>query len=625
MKADAWAPKALFDSAVQYEIPVFQRPYVWSEEDQWSPLWRDVQRLADKVIAAGESADTLATIGVHFLGAIVFKAKAPITGDVTRYEVIDGQQRTTTLQVMLDAAQKVLTELKFDDHGEALSELTCNRAKRFQGKPAQYKVWPSRSDRDAFAAVMSEDTDLAPFAEHRIIEASRFFQDEIRTWISGASDDADADADADVIAAQRAEALTDVLQSRLCLVAINLSGHDDDQLIFETLNDRGAPLLKADLIKNWIFQQGEKIGAETDNWPDRFWSDFDDDWWREETSQGRHMRSRIDTFLQYWLTMRTRDEVLTDDVFRKFTEYAADRMSASDRAEAFLAELLRDAEKFRLMAENPDGSEVGRFYFRVVQEFELAATMPLLMWIISDNHKVPEPQVRQALSALESWVIRRTLLRRTMKDVNKTMVSILGMLDENASEAIGTIVAGFLAVQRSEARRWPTDDEMVAEVPNLRMYGNIRQGRLRVVLEGVEHQLRTEYNEDVQIGHTLQIEHVMPRQWRTHWDIGLDESEAADRDRLINTLGNLTLVTQKLNGSLSHRPWTQEEAAVAAPTGKEAGRGKRSLLGKYSVLRMNKQLIDEHHEQWTDDDIRSRSVDLTKRICAVWAGPYAAP
>ncbi len=620
MKADAWAPKALFDSAVQYEIPVFQRPYVWSEEDQWSPLWRDVQRLADKVIAAGDSADALTAVGVHFLGAIVFKAKAAITGDVTRYEVIDGQQRTTTLQVMLDAAQKVLTKLEFEHHSEALEELTCNSAKRFQGKPAQFKLWPSRSDRDAFAAVMNPNTDLAPFAEHRIVEASGFFQDEIRTWISGASDDADPD----VTAAQRVEALTEVLQSRLCVVAINLSGHDDDQLIFETLNDRGAPLLKADLIKNWIFQQGEKICAETDRWPDRFWNDFDDDWWREETSQGRHMRSRIDTFLQYWLTMRTRDEVLTDEVFRKFTEYAADRMKTSGEAEAFLAELLRDAEKFRTMAEDPDDSEVGRFYIRVVQEFELAATMPLLMWIISDNHNVPDLQVRQALSALESWVIRRTLLRRTMKDVNKTMVSILGMLDENASNTIGTIVAGFLAIQRSEARLWPTDEEMVAEVPNLRMYGNIRQGRLRVVLEGVEHQLRTEYNEDIRIGHTLQIEHVMPRRWRTHWDTGLDETEAADRDRLVNTLGNLTLVTQKLNGSLSHRPWTEEEAAVAAPTGREAGRGKRSLLGKYSVLRMNKQLIDKHDIGWTDDDIRARSVDLTKRICSVWVGPDPA-
>ena len=617
MKADAWAPKALFDSAVQYEIPVFQRPYVWSEEDQWSPLWRDVQRIAEKLIVAAGSSDALDAVGVHFLGAIVFKAKPPITGDVTRYEVIDGQQRTTTLQVMLNAAQKVLTELEFEEHSEALEELTLNSAKRFRGKPAEFKLWPSRADRQAFVAVMGEQSDVTPFTEHRIVEASRFFKNEIRTWITGRGNELDHGT----TAAQRVEALTEVLQARLCVVAINLSGHDDDQLIFETLNDRGAPLLKADLIKNWIFQQGEKVHAEIDTWPDRFWSDFDDDWWRVETSQGRHLRSRIDTFLQYWLTMRTRDEVLTDDVFRKFIEHAADRMATADKAEAFLYDLLRDADKFRAMAENPEETEVGRFYRRVVQEFQLAATMPLLMWIISDNHNVPEPQVRQALWALESWVIRRTLLRRTMKDVNKTMVSILATLDENDPDTIGAIVSGFLAIQRSEARSWPTDEDMISEIPRLRMYGNIQQGRLRVVLEGVEHQLRTEYNEDVTIGHQLQVEHVMPQKWRTHWDSGLDVTDAAKRDRLINTIGNLTLVTQKLNGSLSHRPWTDTEASVAAPTGKEAGRGKRSLLSKFSVLRLNKQIIDEHPTDWTDEDIHARSVDVTKRICHVWPGP----
>lgn len=617
MKASVSTPKELFDTAVQYEIPVYQRPYVWSEEDQWSPLWRDVQRIAEKVLTTEQSVEASETDGVHFLGAIVFKAKPPITKDVTRHEVIDGQQRTTTLQVVLNAAQKVLTELEFEDHSEALEELTLNSAKRFRGTSAQFKLWPSRTDRDAFAAVMSEDTDLTGFAEHRIVEANRFFQNEIRTWLVGDSEDADVT----FTAAQRAEALTEVLQSRLCVVAINLAGHDDHQLIFETLNDRGAPLLKADLIKNWVFQRGETVGADIDTWPDRYWSEFDDDWWREESAQGRHMRSRIDTFLQYWLTMRTRDEVLTDDVFRKFTAYAANRMSTAVEAEAFLDAFLRDADKFRAMAENPDETEVGRFYQRVVQEFQLAATMPLLMWIVSDNHNVPEAQVRQALAALESWVIRRTLLGRTMKDVNKMMVSILGMLDENDTDAIGAIVAGFLAVQTSEARYWPTNDDVITEIPRLRMYGNVHQRRLRVVLEGVEHQLRNAYNEDVKIGHTLQVEHVMPQKWRTHWNAGLDDVEAAKRDRLVNTLGNLTLVTQKLNGSLSHRPWTDAEAALAAPTGREAGRGKRSLLSKFSVLRVNKQIIDEHPVKWIDEDIRARSVDLAKRICQIWEGP----
>ncbi|MET4050473.1 MULTISPECIES: DUF262 domain-containing HNH endonuclease family protein [unclassified Rhodococcus (in: high G+C Gram-positive bacteria)] len=616
LKADALPPKALFDSAVHYEIPVFQRPYVWSEVDQWAPLWEDVQRVVLKVLDAGEDPDALERVGGHFLGAIVFKSKPASSGDVTRHSVIDGQQRTTTLQLLLDAAQKVFETLGYVDDAEALNELTFNSANRFRNKPDRLKLWPSRLDRDAFAAVM-DAADTTAFGDHRVVQAHNFFKSEIHAWITDTNSGAVGDE------LQRVRALTDVLQSRLYVVAINLSGHDDSQLIFETLNDRGTPLLKADLVKNWVFQQGERLRADIENWPEKFWSEFDDEWWREEVAQGRHLRSRIDTFLQYWLTMRTRNEVLTDDTFRRFVEYAEALMTTVTAAEGLLSELLLDARKYRELAQKPSDTAAGRFHRTVVQEFELAATTPLLLWIISDNHKIPEDQITIALSALESWVIRRTLLRYTMKDVNKTMVSILSMFDKDGADKIGTLVRGFLTIQTADARLWPTDSELVERVPELRMYANIRQNRLRVVLERIEQLLRTKRHESVTIAEPLQIEHVMPQKWRKHWDENpsLDDAATRRRDSAVNTLGNLTLVTQGLNGSLSHRPWTDSEAVKVAPTGKEAGRGKRSLLSKFSVLVLNKEIIDRHAETWTESDINNRSVELAKSICEAWPGP----
>ena len=616
MKADALPPKALFDSAVHYEIPVFQRPYVWSEVDQWAPLWEDVQRVTHKVLAAGDDPDLVERVGGHFLGAIVFKSKPPSSGDVTRHSVIDGQQRTTTLQLLLDAAQKVFETLGHVDDAEALNELTFNSAKRFRSTPARFKLWPSRLDRDVFAAVM-DAADTTAFGDHRIVQAHNFFKVEILEWITAANIDVKGDQP------ERVRALTDVLQSRLYVVAINLSGHDDSQLIFETLNDRGTPLLKADLIKNWVFQQGEQLRADIEDWPEKFWSEFDDEWWREEVAQGRHLRSRIDTFLQYWLTMRTRDEVLTDDTFSRFVEYAAALMTTAITAEGLLNELLLDARKYRTLAQQPSDTAAGRFHRTVVREFELAATTPLLLWIISDNHKIPEDQIEIALSALESWVIRRTLLRYTMKDVNKTMVSILSMFDKDGANEIGTLVRGFLTVQTADARLWPADDEMIERVPELRMYANIRQNRLRLVLERIEKLLRTKRHENVSINEPLQIEHVMPQKWRTNWDDQppLEEAATRRRDSLVNTLGNLTLVTQGLNGSLSNRPWTDSEAQVVAPTGKEAGRGKRSMLNKFSVLVLNKDIIDTHVDTWTEADIKKRSIELAKNVCEVWPGP----
>ncbi|WP_091763899.1 DUF262 domain-containing protein [Blastococcus aurantiacus] len=157
MKADALNPRELFGGTVHYEIPVFQRPYVWTEEDQWAPLWADVRRVAEKVIRAADDDAAAEEAGGHFLGAVVFKAKSAIAGDVTRHSVIDGQQRTTTLQILLDAVHAAVSARGHEDEAEALEELILNKAKRFAGKPERFKLWPARSDRNAFEHAMSDE------------------------------------------------------------------------------------------------------------------------------------------------------------------------------------------------------------------------------------------------------------------------------------------------------------------------------------------------------------------------------------------------------------------------------------------------------------------------------------
>ena len=614
MNADALTPRDLFDGKVQYEIPSFQRPYVWNEEDQWAPLWADIKRVALRVMAAAGDRDALDRISAHFLGAVVVKEVSADAGDVTRHAVIDGQQRLTTLQILLDAAHTAVADLDFDEEAEALEELIINSGKRFANTERRFKLWPSRADRSAFEAAM--DDGVAQVSEHRITEAHVFFASEIREWVKG-EDEEDEPAGTE---AGRARALTEVLQIRLRLVAINLSLTDDDQLIFETLNDRGTPLLAADLIKNWVFQRGGELHADTDMWADVYWVEFDEDWWREEIRQGRYMRSRVDIFLQYWLTMRMRDEIASDGVFRRFREHAIDCMKTPVEADSFLQEMRRDADTFRSFAELDPDTPAGRFYARVVEAFELAATTPVLLWMLSENHRVPDVQVELGLSALESWVMRRTLLRMTMKDVNKLMVAILTNLENNAVDEAGEALRGFLSRQTADARIWPSNEDMVGSLPAIRLYGNVRQSRLRVILSAIEQQLRTERHEDVSLPAKLEIEHVMPRSWQSYWDTEppLSPEEAAARSKRVNTIGNLTLVTQKLNGSLSHRPWSDQEAKIVAPKGKKAGLGKRSLLSQYSLLVLNKSLIDEHRNSWTDDDIRERGGELTARICAVW-------
>lgn len=234
MDAAALNPRALFDGNVCYEIPPFQRPYVWNEEDQWQPLWDDVARVADTLLCSPGAAEQDESVN-HFLGAVVLKLRDSPAGEVARRSVIDGQQRLTTLQLMLDAAQLVLDEHGDEDDAESIQELVFNAARRFRNTPSRFKLWPSRADRHAFECVMDNDLDLTPAASaSRIWQAHSFFPSAIRDW-------ADVTGDPDK-AKRRLAILSQVLQQRLQIVAINLSASDDDQLIFETLNDRGTPL-----------------------------------------------------------------------------------------------------------------------------------------------------------------------------------------------------------------------------------------------------------------------------------------------------------------------------------------------------------------------------------------------
>lgn len=612
MDTKALTPRELFDGTVCYEIPAFQRPYVWNEEDQWQPLWDDIERVAESLEGAHGGQGEVTP---HFLGAVVIKQLAAGAGDPSRHSVIDGQQRLTTLQILLDAVQLVTQEHGDEDDAETLLELVANNAKRFRGTSKRFKLWPSRIDRPAFAYVMDNELEApAGLSDSHIAAAHNFFCGCVRDW-TGIDKGGEADRVVD-----RLRLLAQVVQQQLVIVTINLSQQDDDQLIFETLNDRGTPLLAADLIKNMVFQRAEDLGGDVDGWSEKYWADFDEDWWRQEVQQGRLFRSRIDLFLQYWLTMCLLDEVPADKIFAHFREYADPHLATADKLQQLLVRMRRDADTFRGLAELDPASAPGRFYARVVEGLELGATIPLLLWLTSGNRDIPADAVHRALDAVESWCVRRTLLRVTMKDVNRFVIALIRNLDGLAPGQVGAGTVTFLLDQTADSRAWPTDDELVNNVPSSKLYGNVRQNRLGMVLSAVEQKRRSDRSEDVTLPANLQIEHVMPQKWRTYWSDGIaDDSPAANnRDRLVQSIGNLTLLTGRLNATLSNRPWRDSDASVTAPSGPEAGKGKRSLINEYSLLVLNKEIVEGREEAWTEDDIISRGEAITRDIAKIW-------
>ncbi len=172
----------------RHVVPIFQRPYVWEEERNWAPLWTDVKSAAEEVEA--EQAGTPTTVDrvsrTHFLGAIVLERLPVAPGRIVAMNVIDGQQRLTTLQVLL-AACRAAAKASGASNAEQLIRMLLNNTEQLihpEHPEERYKVWPSLPDRDAFRDV--QVTKLPPRAadDHQLVEARRYFDGELNTWLN---------------------------------------------------------------------------------------------------------------------------------------------------------------------------------------------------------------------------------------------------------------------------------------------------------------------------------------------------------------------------------------------------------------------------------------------------------
>lgn len=594
----------LFSAPTRHTIPLFQRPYVWTREDQWEPLWEDIagllERLEDRV---GD-----APVASHFLGTIVLEQVQNATGSLPRREVIDGQQRLTTLQIVLKAAEHALHDAAAAANGDGtkvslamrqIASLTENLAEGDE----RYKVWPTNEDRAAFQAVL----DAVP--EHgvdgsagKMADAYRYFREVFADYLS--SEDA----------APRAQRFATALKDYLKLIVLDLDPNDEPQAIFETLNAHGTPLLPADLIKNWLLWEASRQKIDATPLYEKYWRPFDREhvYWRARVGTGHASRARVDTFLQNWLTKETGEVVSAKHIYDRFLRYTAKLKAASQESrvdvEALMRSIRNDADRFERIDKPSDATRFDRFLQRL-KSMDLIVFHPLLLAVMARLEPDPQELDRVAL-VLESYLVRRMICAYQTRGYG-TLALRLHKLLANAPEGISqaeTLKNQLLSETGSDA--WPSDELFRNEWVRRRFYNSLRRDRVLMVLQALElsYQSSADLAEPLMTfdWSKLQIEHILPQSWQEHWPLS-EAITPEQRDVSLHGIGNLTLVAEKLNPSLSNAVWVH-------PDGKK---GKADALRTHTRLEINRRLLNDH-PVWTDESIETRATALYDDAIIIW-------
>jgi hypothetical protein len=622
MKANAAPLLAVFEPKRRLEVPLFQRQYVWSREKHWEPLWEDLKRKFTERIEGRRDAP------VHFLGAMVLDQQLTPTTHVDRRQVIDGQQRLTTLQIILAAMRDFCREQGCKDLADECDLYILNRGMMADPDGDKFKVWPTQLDRSQLVDVLTAGSRSAVEAKHPLVrpkyarkplprppmvEAYLFFHSQIRDFFLGTTSDPPLAANQPLAA--RLEKCFTSLKSALKVVVIDLEQDDDPQIIFETLNARGEPLLPADLLRNFIFLRAARLGEPQESLYDQYWRRFDDPFWRHEVRQGRLSRPRSDLFLQHFLASRQTVDIPITHLFVEYKSWI-EKQNPFPTVRDELATLARQADGFRRIVE-PKPDDVLYQLVIFLDRFDIRTAYPLLLHLL--DVALTDAEWRSTSVMLESYLLRRAVANMTTKNYNRVFLGLTRTLRREGASP--DKIRKHLSGLTGESSEWPEDPVFADAWKTQPAYITLQNPKIVHILQRLNDTYLNCKSEDISVRNPLTIEHILPQNWFDNWPLpdgskGMTWKEllqAQDNDpralatkmrsALLQTFGNLTVVTQALNASISNSPWNVKKPALLAA----------------SLLPINQQL--QAATSWDEKAIVQRSKELLDRATRIWPGP----
>ncbi len=571
MKADSFHMGKVFSTGgdVHYVLPHFQREYAW-EKPEWQTLLKDIFGVYE--IYGDEHPPE------HFMGSLVVINDGTRAGTVPVFRLVDGQQRLTTISLLLCALHKLLADdAEHAGLSRKISRMLINQEEK---EELYYKLLPTikYGDRMSYCAIVRGE-EAPENVESKIPAAYQYLLAQLSERLK--SDDIDPNR------------LFNVLMTSLQVVFINLSHGERPYEIFESLNYKGKPLTQADLVRNYIAM---KLPPERQE-PvfTKLWSPIEETL-LEKRTVGRSRLGELTAFLRHYFAYLSGVLVNQEHVYSRFRD-RGETMN-TDEFEQELTQIKRFATFYdRLLRPRHEPDPEVREQLERLNVLESATGYPFLLFLYDEWQKgsISREELLAGLRLIETYMVRRFLNRDSTNYLNKMFPALVKDVDTADFEASLRQAIG----RRNE----PSDVRLRQSAETIDLYRRdiYTRQKLALVFDTVNRHLSAGSDAYTVLSDDPTIEHIMPQTLTEAWKGHLGGEWQQDYE-LLHTLGNLTVVTQNWNAQLSN--------AIYAT--------KRAKLSTHGLLLNQHYFGEMASAYWNGQSIRERAQWLMAKITEIW-------
>lgn len=546
---------SLLDGKKQFTIPIYQRTYSWHLK-QCQQLFLDIERI-------GNDESELS----HFIGSIVYfkPGTSPVTS-VPELLVIDGQQRLTTVSLLLLALTHFLKEhpdftLEDETWEEIQETYIINKHRK---DDSRFKLLLTRKDKTTYTNLVDQ-MEMTSSHSKRVLENYNFFKGKIHK--------------------ENALAVYHGIKKLIIVDVILERDKDNPQLIFESLNSTGLDLSQADLIRNYILM-GQPMDKQNDLY-ERYWFPM-------EQSFGENIGS-LAWFIRDYLTMKEASIPRIDQVYEVYKKFLGSKNGIKSVEEA-VKSLHRYAKYYVCIALLKEEDPAIAKKLKEITKLKIDTSYPFLLAVYGDfeEEQINKEEFIEIIGMVSNYVFRRAICGIPTNSLNKTFATLYKRIKRETY--LESVKAAFILMDGY--RRFPSDSEFSKELQIKDVY-NFRSRNY--LLESLENYNRKELVN----AENYTIEHILPQNQNVsiQWQNELGEDWEQTKAKYLHSLGNLTLTGY--NSELSDRPFSD----------------KKTIPGGFdtSPLFLNESVRAE--TKWNEEAILRRASKLAERACLVWKEP----